>query len=412
MKQNFLFAILATLPILNLGSGQVQEVSILEPTEGSVVVGSAAVVKIGIAPEFVEADYIVCLELDRGRENCAPAEALVSQPITLNVLLPGERVLCAWLKSPAGQGQRSCRAFLVTRDAEDTNPLDVTRSTSRTQHCAADDTNCSTTLSRQEYFDFIYRTQLWKESPVTLEKAVRSGHGSTKKFTANIREVLMRVLEIPHDIGSVQRFHGVVDNLVPENPALARSLFHLKYNISSILDLPCGDMNWMPAQFIQSKGIKYTGADISEIIIRENLEQARFKGLEFLVLDAVEQVIPHGKYDLIFCRHMMYHLSPADNIKLLQTIDRSGAKYVMLTTYLRADENQADFVLAFGHKINLFRAPYCLRDPVELFLDGELDGYMGLWQLHPTVPLVQPGGCMGAAYHTKAEGQPMRYGSD
>jgi hypothetical protein len=409
---NFVFVFLAS-------SQHLPPVAIISPGNGSLIVGSETKVLVAVPVNegSRSKENVICIELDNGHESCAPAAVFEAEPVTIKALLPGERTLCAWLKATTSQAhsQRSCNKFKVSRNADDPNPLDVSQITSHTQVCSADNPDCSTTLSRKEYFDFIYRSEVWKQSPNTLVTAVRSGHGSTYQFTANIREVLMGVLEIPRMFGSVQRLHGVTEDLQPQGDleggtGANRDSLLLKYGISSMLDLPCGDMSWMPAQFFQSKGIRYTGADISEVIIHENQQQERFAGLEFLVLDAVEQEIPHGKFDLIFCRHMMYHLSPADNVKLLQAFDRSGAKYVMLTTYMRADENEADFVLAFGHKVNLFRPPYCLRDPVQLFLDGEVDGYMGLWELHPTVPLMLPATeCMGAERHRKAKGAKQKY---
>jgi len=53
----------------------------------------------------------------------------------------------------------------------------------------------------------------------------------------------------------------------------------------------------------------------------------------------------------------------------------------MLTTYVRASENSKDFVLAMGHKVNLFREPYCIKDPETLFYDDQEDLYAGVWDL-------------------------------
>ena len=67
---------------------------------------------------------------------------------------------------------------------------------------------------------------------------------------------------------------------------------------------------------------------------------------------------------------------------------------------MRADENERAFVLADGHAVNLFRAPYCLRDPLVLFPDNAPDVYVGVWSLpgaHPgesVPPLMDPGACM------------------
>ena len=101
--------------------------------------------------------------------------------------------------------------------------------------------------------------------------------------------------------------------------------------------------------------------------------------------DAVETplgaLVPPGRPfpDLILCRHMMYHLSPAENLAVLARLENSGAAFLVLTTHLRADANLEPFVLARGHPVNLFRKPYCLRDPLRLYPDNGRDIFLGLW---------------------------------
>jgi len=34
-----------------------------------------------------------------------------------------------------------------------------------------------------------------------------------------------------------------------------------------------------------------------------------------------------------------------------------------------------------GHHINLFAAPYCLREPLRVYRDNGIDSYMALWEV-------------------------------
>ena len=72
---------------------------------------------------------------------------------------------------------------------------------------------------------------------------------------------------------------------------------------------------------------------------------------------------------------------------MLKHIEASSSvneiEYIMLSTYLRSNDNEDDYLLANGHKINLFEWPYCLEDPLHLVKDGEFDLFMGLWRLEP-----------------------------
>ena len=52
---------------------------------------------------------------------------------------------------------------------------------------------------------------------------------------------------------------------------------------------------------------------------------------------------------------------------------------------IRAD--LGDFPL---FRVNLFRKPYCIRDPMRLYVDGEADMMLGLWQLSDDTGKVLP----------------------
>ena len=52
--------------------------------------------------------------------------------------------------------------------------------------------------------------------------------------------------------------------------------------------------------------------------------------------------------DLIFVRALVWHLPIEDNLRLLKRLQNSNARYVMLSTRLRADRNNASFIPAMG----------------------------------------------------------------
>ena len=102
----------------------------------------------------------------------------------------------------------------------------------------------------------------------------------------------------------------------------------------------------------------------------------------------VRRVLEKSEGVFIIVRQLMQHLATWECIKVLenlvalkrQTPDKKI--YVGLTTYLRQNgNNQQSYLLATGHKINLFRKPFCLPDPIELINDGAKDIYFGFWEL-------------------------------
>ena len=56
--------------------------------------------------------------------------------------------------------------------------------------------------------------------------------------------------------------------------------------------------------------------------------------------------------------------------------------YLNMSTYLRGNGNDDDsYLLATGHKINLFARPFCLGDPLIMGVDGAFDMYFGVWEV-------------------------------
>ncbi|CAM9411347.1 unnamed protein product, partial [Sphacelaria rigidula] len=240
--------------------------------------------------------------------------------------------------------------------------------------------------ARSTYFDQIYKRKNWRRGESS------SGEGSEVSSTTTIR--------------------STVEQVIPN------------YEVTSILDAPCGDLTWMP--LVKGIGnVRYTGADISATIVEDNrrkfgqvgvqaatrdsdahqdtslgtMDEKGDKGLRdpvFVQVDLVEEV-PTARdgqpFDLIFVRDMMLHLPTRHNLRVLENVQASGARLFMASTFLNGDENVlADtFVPARGHLISLAKAPYCLRPPIALYHDdstGYADHHMGLWELDPARPLI------------------------
>lgn len=74
-------------------------------------------------------------------------------------------------------------------------------------------------------------------------------------------------------------------------------------NISSILDIPCGDFNWM--QKVHLSNIDYIGADNVEELIENNIKQYKEKeNVKFMVINLIKDPLP--KSDLIFVRDCFF----------------------------------------------------------------------------------------------------------
>jgi SAM-dependent methyltransferase len=75
--------------------------------------------------------------------------------------------------------------------------------------------------------------------------------------------------------------------------------------VSSILDIPCGDFNWM--ETVNLGSCKYIGADVVEELVNRNNQQYASNGRKFIKLNIVNDELP--TVDLILCRDLFVHLS-------------------------------------------------------------------------------------------------------
>jgi hypothetical protein len=100
--------------------------------------------------------------------------------------------------------------------------------------------------------------------------------------------------------------------------------------IKSVVDVPCGDFNWM--KDIVYNFEKYTGCDIVPEMIQDNQKFANsiisFKELD-LTQDGIE--IPEG--DLLIVRDVLGHLPLEGGQKAIANILKSKCKYLLTTTW-------------------------------------------------------------------------------
>lgn len=146
-------------------------------------------------------------------------------------------------------------------------------------------------------FEKIYDSNFWKS------KESKSGPGSQLKNTKNIRKELPEIWK--------------------------------KYNIKSVLDVPCGDYNWMKT--VKKEGIKYIGGDIVPKVIAENNKKYKDDNTQFYKLDITKDKLP--KSDMIICRDCLQHLSDENIKKAIENFKNSGSTYLLVTNYPWTLEN-------------------------------------------------------------------------
>ena len=189
-----------------------------------------------------------------------------------------------------------------------------------------------------EKFTQIYEKNFWKGSES------RSGKGSSLTNTANIRRELA--------------------------PLLSR------LDVRSLLDIPCGDFNWMKE--IDLRDIDYLGGDIVESVILANNERYGSPRCHFAILDITRSLLP--RVDLILCRDCLVHLSILEIQRAVTNIASSKAEFVILSHYPDIAENQPLPDLHW-RPLNFQQAPFHFPSPVSMIVENEPGKTAALWRV-------------------------------
>lgn len=134
-----------------------------------------------------------------------------------------------------------------------------------------------------------------------------------------------------------------------------------KFEISTLLDVPCGDFNWMQA--VNLENVEYTGGDIVTSLILDNKMKFTSEFISFTELDLTSDSLP--KVDLIFCRDCLVHLSYKQIYHALKNIKRSKSKYLLTTSFVNAKKNK-DILTGEWRKLNLEISPFNLGNPIAI----------------------------------------------
>lgn len=181
----------------------------------------------------------------------------------------------------------------------------------------------------------------------------RSGPGSSLAQTAHLRAVL---------------------------PSLLRD-----FQVTSILDAPCGDFNWM--SHVDLSVVSYTGVDIVDSVIRANNNREN-TNTTFLKLDITTDALPRA--EMILCRDCLVHMTLDDGVKAIENFKRSGARYLLATTFTDCEVNTPELILGRWRPLNMTREPFRFAPPKVLVNEqctevnlgmAFPDKCLGLWEL-------------------------------
>lgn len=201
-------------------------------------------------------------------------------------------------------------------------------------------------------------------------------------MTRDRRDVFRRIFDL-NLWGNNESISGEGSNL--ERTAVIRAALPAlvaRHDVRSMVDAPCGDFFWMQHVPLAAD---YVGADILPALIAANNEQYATPHRRFIVCDLVEETLPRA--DLILCRDCLVHLSYQETRHALDNFKRSGATWLLTTTFSWPRDNR-DIATGDWRPINLERPPYRFPPPAEVLNEGcdedggiYADKSLGLWRL-------------------------------
>ena len=136
-----------------------------------------------------------------------------------------------------------------------------------------------------------------------------------------------------------------------------------KHEIKSILDLACGDFNWMKKLIQLNKKItSYCGLEIVDEIVKKNIISYSNDKIKFIHSDIMQDTIPKN-FDLVIIRDFFIHISNNDIKKVINKVKQSNVKYVAIGTLSNIEINRD--LKAYGHhrSINIEKQPFNLKKP-------------------------------------------------
>jgi hypothetical protein len=175
-------------------------------------------------------------------------------------------------------------------------------------------------MSLRDTFTQIYQIGAWNDNNSSIPL---SGPGST--------------------IENTEQFRCLLDS------------FCESHDISSIVDIGCGDLTWMPLTNV-FKTKKYTGIDIVPFLIEQH--QSKYPQHTFFCKNVVEEDIPAS--DIIIIRDVLFHLKIEDIHTILKKLK---CKYAFITS-CRNTINADTFDKYHFHQINLRVAPFNMTNQI------------------------------------------------
>ena len=191
---------------------------------------------------------------------------------------------------------------------------------------------------RKKIFKYIFSSGYWSDYNTSLNKSV-SGKGSNYDNTLYLKNKL--------------------------------KIFFKEKKIKKILDIGCGDFNWMSNLLEDVDYESYLGIDIVRKLIDNNSRKYTSKKIKFLSHDIVSEEINFPvEFDFILIRHVFIHLKNSNITKVINKIKKTNFKYLAITSDPYRSNNIDLKTEGRFRDINLIIDPFNLSTPSEIIRES------------------------------------------
>ena len=195
----------------------------------------------------------------------------------------------------------------------------------------------SESFIRKKIFKNIFDSGYWIDNNITSNQS-RSGKGSNFENT----------LQLQIDLKS----------------------FFKKNNIKKILDVGCGDFNWMSNLLEDIDFESYCGIDIVEKLIDQNNKKYRNNKIKFICKDLINDDFKFIEdFDFILIRHVFIHLKNNNIKNILDKIKAAKTQYVGITSDPLLKNNFDLKTEGRFREINFTIKPFNLGKPFQVLRD-------------------------------------------
>jgi len=132
-------------------------------------------------------------------------------------------------------------------------------------------------------------------------------------------------------------------------------------NIHRVLDVGCGDFNWM--QKLVPGFDYYFGVDVVPALIKSNREKYGSENVHFHCGYIQNMDVAFSDFDIVVLNDVLVHLPFKEIFSILQHLKASGVTYVLMTHFTQHPRN-VEAVIGGWRKLRLNIEPFNLPNPL------------------------------------------------